>query len=172
MGDITKDFDRKEFACHCGCGKNDISTAFVERLQVLKEYLEKCERGCKYIIVNSGCRCPKHSRSVGGFKNDMHVMSRAADIHCIDNDDKTYPAEQVAAVAELFGFGGIGIITDFDVHIDDRENGGYSNNYWHGDERTGAKNCTWANHVPPAKIINKHKISVFYDGKNIFESEV
>ena len=76
--------------CHYGCGKNDISTGFVERLQVLKEYLEKCERGCKYVIVNSGCRCPKHSIAVGGFENDMHVMGRAADIHCIDNDDKFY----------------------------------------------------------------------------------
>lgn len=172
MGDITKDFDRIEFQCPCGCGKNDISTDFVERLQDIKDYLQKCERGCKYIIVNSGCRCSRHSLEVGGYANDMHVMSRAADIHCIDDNDNFYPAEQVAAVAELFGFGGIGIITDFDIHLDDREKGGYSNNYWHGDERTGAQDCKWGNHLPPAKIINKHKLSVFYDGKNIFESEV
>lgn len=172
MGDITKDFDRIEFKCPCGCGKDDISTDFVERLQDIKDYLQKCERGCKYIIVNSGCRCSRHSLAVGGYANDMHVMSRAADIHCIDDSDNFYPAEQVAAVAELYGFGGIGIITDFDIHLDDREKGGYSNNYWHGDERTGAQDCKWGSHLPPAKIINKHKLSVFYDGKNIFESEV
>lgn len=172
MGDMAKDFNRNEFMCPCGCGKNDISADLVNRLQDLKDYLHKCEKGCKYVMINSGCRCSTHSVNVGGFANDMHVLGRAADIHCIDDNDNVYPAEQVAAVAELLGFGGIGIIDNSSVHIDDREKGGYTNNYWHGDERTGAVNCTWANHIPPAKIINKHKISVFYDGKNVFESEV
>ena len=71
MGDITKDLDRIEFQCPCGCGKNDISTDFVERLQDIKDYLQKCERGCKYIIVNSGCRCSRHSLAVGGYANDQ-----------------------------------------------------------------------------------------------------
>lgn len=172
MGDMAKDFNRNEFMCPCGCGKNDISADLVNRLQDLKDYLHKCERGCKYVMINSGCRCSTHSVNVGGFTNDMHVLGRAADIHCIDDNDNVYPAEQVAAVAELLGFGGIGIIDNFSVHIDDREKGGYTNNYWHGDERTGACDCSWTNHIPPAKIINKHKISVFYDGKNVFESEV
>jgi len=172
MGDMAKDFNRSEFMCPCGCGKDDISQDFVNRLQDVKDYLKKCERGCKYIIITSGCRCAWHSVAVGGYRNDMHVMSRAADFHAVDDNDNFYPAEQVAAVLELFGFGGIGIIDNFNVHADDREKGGYSNNYWHGDERTGANNCSWANHIPPAKIINKHKISVFYDGKNIFEEEL
>lgn len=35
-----------------------------------------------YIIVNSGYRCPKVNKLVGGVKNSSHMLGEAADIYC------------------------------------------------------------------------------------------
>lgn len=176
MGDITEHFDRKEFKCPC-CGKSEISTDFVKRLEDVFTYLKKCEHGCKYIIITSGYRCPSNSAAVGGMKTDMHTKGRAADWYCIGEDGYKYKSKELAAVCEVHGFGGIGVNLNDDnegicVHCDDRENGGYSNSHWYGDEQTNANYSSFMAYLPAAKIINKHKISVFYDGKKISESEV
>ena len=34
------------------------------------------------IIVNSGYRCPKVNKLVGGVKNSQHMLGEAADIYC------------------------------------------------------------------------------------------
>lgn len=173
MGDkITEHFSKHEFACKCGCGKDNVDRDLVLRLEDVHGYLRKCERGCKYIIITSGVRCPSHSVSVGGYENDAHTRGFAADWYAVDDKGALYPSEQLAAVAELYGFGGIGLVTDTVVHTDIRDIRDYANNHWYGDERTGANITTFSAHIPPAKIINKHKISVFYDGNAIFESEV
>lgn len=176
-GDITEHFSRYEFKCPCGCGRDDIDKRLVERLENVFEYLTKCERGCKYIIITNGIRCPTYSTSVGGFATDAHTRSMAADWYCIGDDDKPYSDLELAAVCELFHFGGIGVHLFGDnerkcVHSDIRDLGGYTNNHWFGDEQTGDNYQTFAQYLPPAKIINKHKISLSFDGKKIFEKEV
>lgn len=76
MGDLTKNFSRREFACKCGCGFDDVSRELVEGLQQLRDLAGKP------ITVTSGCRCPKHNASpkVGGVKNSQHLTGKAADI--------------------------------------------------------------------------------------------
>lgn len=177
MGNLSEHFDSSEFRCKCGCGRDNISRALIERLENVFEYLGKCERGCKYIIITSGIRCPSYSVSVGGMKDDAHTKGIAADFYVVGTDGKRYPADEVAAVCELLGFGGIGVGLLGDtartcVHADVRDLGGYKNAFWHGDETTGKDIPSFAAHIPAAKIINKHKIAVYYDGKKISESEV
>lgn len=177
MGDLSEHFSRHEFKCKCGCGRDNISMALVERLENVFDYLKKCERGCKYIIITSGIRCPSYSVKVGGTATDAHTQSIAADFYVVGDDGKRYPAEQVAAVCELYGFGGIGVGLHGDpqktcVHADVRDHGGYVNNHWYGNETTGENISTFAAHIPPAKIINRHKISVFLDGKEIMKGDV
>lgn len=171
-GDMTEHFSKVEFKCSCGCGRNEIKSELVSRMEDIFGYLQKCEKGCKYIMITSGYRCPTHSVNVGGFANDMHTLGRAADFYVIDDNDNYYNSFEVAAVAELFGFGGIGIVNKNVLHIDDRENGGYSNSHWFGNEQTGAEYGTFVQYLPAAKVINKHKISLFYDDKEIFKKEV
>lgn len=173
MGDLSEHFDRVEFACKCGCGKNNVAPELIEGLEQIIDYLSKCEHGFAACIITSGCRCPSHSVKVGGSANDPHTKSMAADCYFLGADRTPYPAEMVAAVAELYKFGGIGIIDGHCIHLDRRDVLPYVNKHWYGDERTGNNYVpTWAAHLPAAKIINKHKISVFYDGKKISESEV
>lgn len=75
MGDISKDFNRKEFACADGCGFNGISQALVDTVQTIRDTV-----GVP-VVINSGCRCHKHNRAVGGVANSSHLDGLAADIY-------------------------------------------------------------------------------------------
>ena len=73
MGDMTKNFSSDEFRCKC-CGRLKIEPKLVEMLQHIRDTL-----GAP-VIVNSGYRCPRHNKAVGGVKNSDHLRGRAADI--------------------------------------------------------------------------------------------
>lgn len=79
MGDLTKDFNRSEFACKCGCGRNLIKLEFVERLQILRDRFAKRVDDPRITVV-SGYRCPAHNLNVGGKPNGAHPFGVAADI--------------------------------------------------------------------------------------------
>ena len=71
---LTKNFSRSEFACKCGCSKNDIDIELVKMLQQARDILGEP------IWINSGIRCKKHNKVVGGKSNSSHLIGLAADI--------------------------------------------------------------------------------------------
>ena len=78
-------FKEKEFACKC-CGQlPPLARENVKALvrEVLDPVREKLGRP---IVVNSGYRCEKHNKDVGGVRNSQHLRGEAADIHCEDNE--------------------------------------------------------------------------------------
>ena len=78
-------FKEKEFACKC-CGQlPPLARENVKALVsvVLDPVREKLGMP---IVVNSGYRCEKHNKAVGGVKNSQHLRGEAADIHCQDNE--------------------------------------------------------------------------------------
>lgn len=79
MAQLSKNFTSEEFACQCGCGMDNVSIPFVERLQVARDIY-----GNPYYLT-SGCRCEKHNRNVGGVADSDHIATdekpcQAADI--------------------------------------------------------------------------------------------
>mgnify|MGYP002622623783 FL=1 len=76
MATDTKNFRVSEFACHCGCGYNNIDQRVINMAQTIREAL-----GVP-VKVNSGCRCVKHNAKVGGVKNSKHTKGLAADLSC------------------------------------------------------------------------------------------
>lgn len=134
---MSEHFKNNEFKCHCGCGVSNPKIELIERLEMLRTAL-----GNNPIEIVSGVRCPKHSIAVGGYADDMHVLGGAVDIRCRKTDGTYYKAETICEQAEMLGFGGIGIITDNNVHIDirDSQNIKYANKHWFGDERNGNNN--------------------------------
>ena len=78
-------FKEKEFACKC-CGQ--LPPLARENVKALvREVLDPvCEKLGMPIVVNSGYRCEKHNKDVGGVKNSQHLRGEAADIHCSDNE--------------------------------------------------------------------------------------
>lgn len=129
----SPNFKLSEFACKCGCGKVLVHPILIERLQRIATHFSKP------VYINSGYRCSSHDIAVGGNGLGAHTMGIAADIHVMG-----VPAKEVAQFAESIGCGGIGIITDNDVHIDIRDLSSYdiagftyTNNHWFGNEQTG-----------------------------------
>ena len=72
-------FKEKELSCRC-CGqlppliRGNIEALVENVLDPLRE------RYGKPIIVNSGYRCAKHNKAVGGASNSQHMVGEAADI--------------------------------------------------------------------------------------------
>ena len=74
MGDLSRHFDRAEFACRCGCGFDTVDAELVLMLEEIRKEFERP------VYVTSGCRCPEHNQHVGGSPNSQHLKGRAADI--------------------------------------------------------------------------------------------
>jgi len=110
MGDLTENFSRFEFACHCGCGFDDVSLGLVDALQRLRDCVGRP------VHVTSGCRCRNHNRNVGGAVNSYHLRGEAADV-----STKLLTPGELADLAEFtipeFENGGIGRYPGF-VHLD------------------------------------------------------
>jgi len=112
MGDLTRNFSRSEFACPC-CGRADVDMRLVDALQELRDLAGVPVR------VNSGFRCAKHNREVGGARRSRHLLGEAADIVVKGlTPERMYRlAEQV----EAFRNGGIGLYPQQGfIHVDVR----------------------------------------------------
>ena len=173
MGDMTPHFSRREFICKCGCNTNIVAAELVNKLEKVYEYLNETADGVTAIIVTSGCRCPKHSVSVGGSLSDAHTKGIAADVYAVKKDGTRWGASSLAAVAEKIGFTGIGIIDNTAVHMDIRNNSNYVNSHWFGNEITGDNDVkSFLQYLPKTKTATKkHKITVYLDGVKITEKE-
>jgi uncharacterized protein YcbK (DUF882 family) len=78
-------FKKEVFLCRCG--KCEMPAEAEENLMALVEnVLEPArEKLGGPIIVNSGYRCERHNKAVGGVANSQHLRGEAADIRCEDN---------------------------------------------------------------------------------------
>lgn len=176
MGDLTAHFDRREFRCKCGCGRDDISPELVSKLEQIYAYFARTPTGCKAIVITSGIRCPSYSVKVGGYANDAHTLSIAADIIVYNNNNTPYAAENIAAVAEKCGFSGIGLMNGA-CHVDIRNKNNYVNAHWFGDERTGNNSISsFLGYLPPLATsepiqASKHTLTVTFDGETIIKKE-
>ena len=95
-----------EFNCPC-CGKNKMNESFLATLTDAREYCRTPFR------INSGYRCEKHNKKVGGNPNSTHTVGASADIHCTESRQR---ALILCGLLEA-GFSRIGIAKTF-IHVD------------------------------------------------------
>ncbi len=100
MAHDTEHFKVSEFACKCGCGKQDIDQRVMDMAETIRLAL-----GVP-VHVNSGCRCEKHNARVGGVKKKYdkngkliskgsnHMYGLAADLSCSLGAKKMYETAQ------------------------------------------------------------------------------
>jgi uncharacterized protein YcbK (DUF882 family) len=118
MGDISKNFNRIEFACK---GKNccDHSAAvhpdLIDALQALRDLIGKP------LSITSGFRCNRHNKNVGGAEHSFHTLGMAADVSCPGGPTPNELAELAESIP-LFRNGGIGVYPSW-VHLDVRKSG-------------------------------------------------
>ncbi len=113
MGDLSKDFSRKEFKCKCGC---TFDTVDAELLKVLQEDVRDYYN--KKVTILSGCRCFMYNmHTLGAARGSQHVEGKASD----------FTVEGVAPLAvythlnkKYPGKYGIGLYHNR-VHFDSRE---------------------------------------------------
>ena len=74
-------FKEKEFACKC-CGQ--LPPLARENVKALVEVIldPVREKLGMPIVVNSGYRCERHNKDVGGVRNSQHLRGEAADVTC------------------------------------------------------------------------------------------
>lgn len=132
MNDLSTHFSTSEFMCSCGCGRMNAHPKLIELLERLHKNMN-----AKAVYINSGCRCPDHSVSVGGYRNDMHVLGGASDIRVQKQDGTFYNAFTICREAEKVGFTGIAYISPDSAHVDIRGVIPYANSHWFGNEATG-----------------------------------
>ena len=73
---LSTNFKVNEFSCK---GKGCCSTVYID--SELVEYLQKIRDYFGMpVTINSGYRCAKHNKAVGGVANSYHTKGMAADI--------------------------------------------------------------------------------------------
>ena len=93
MGDISKNFSRREFECNpekCGCGYNDIDLRVVAIAQAARDALGESIR------ISSGCRCVSWNANpeVRGVPGSWHTKGKAADLVCASGSKRLYEVLQ------------------------------------------------------------------------------
>ena len=128
MGDLTANFSRKEFACKCGCGLDNVSVPFVRKLQRARD--KACKRAGRTVrfSISSGVRCKARNLAEGGKKNSSHLphvgpsdplmTAHAADIKTASSRQRYYVLYGMMQVFDRIGDG------DGFLHADDDERKG------------------------------------------------
>ena len=73
MGDLRKNFNRSEFLCRDGCGRDTVDSELINLLEEIRIHF------ARPITISSGHRCYIHNAAIGGGKNSQHLFGRAAD---------------------------------------------------------------------------------------------
>ena len=71
---MTDHFQRKEFACKCGCGFDCFDYELLTVLSDVREHFDAP------VVITSGNRCDTHNKAISGHVNSYHKRGMAADI--------------------------------------------------------------------------------------------
>lgn len=107
---LSENFARKEFQCHCGCGRDTVDAGLFFVLKRLRSHYGQ------EIKITSGFRCYDHNRAIGGANDSQHLFGKAADIRV----KGTFPKKVYDLLDEWYPrWYGIGLYNSW-VHIDVR----------------------------------------------------
>jgi uncharacterized protein YcbK (DUF882 family) len=112
MGNVSKNFNRSEFTCQCGCGFDVVDIDNLKIVQMVRDHFGKP------VVINSGCRCKKHNQNVNGSKDSWHMKAGATDIAVLDTTPEDVAFYVNSKYPDSLGI----IIHDTFVHIDRRPN--------------------------------------------------
>lgn len=139
---LSPHFMLHEFQSRNGYDLVKIDDDLIELLENIYSHFD-----CSSATVNDGFRQPgEYCRSIGGMDFDAHAAGMAADMTFFDRNGNIIPSYIIAAYCQDKGVGGIGFISPSSIHLDNRQNGGYKNTHWWGNEITGELVTDWYSH--------------------------
>ena len=104
---MAKYFETSDFACRCGCGKNNTKSLLIQMWDEVREI-------CGFPIkLNRGCSCEKHNKKVGGKDTSSHITGKAGDVKAVASRKRLKIIEAMLKV----GFNRIGVGKTF-IHGD------------------------------------------------------
>tara|TARA_B100000959_G_scaffold147137_1_gene154500 strand:+ start:400 stop:762 length:363 start_codon:yes stop_codon:yes gene_type:complete len=106
MGDLTANFNRIEYACRCGCGKDDIKDELAMKVQLVRDTLNRS------ITINSGIRCSNHNSTINATPTSSHIDGWAADLKYTGSAERYTLLYAIMPV-----FDRVGIAKTF-IHVD------------------------------------------------------
>lgn len=104
---MTNYFERSEFECKCGCGRNEISKELIIKLNQARHEAKTP------FVITSGYRCPSHNKSIGSLPSSSHPKGLAVDIKAENSNHRM----QIIKGLIGSGFSRIGISKKF-IHAD------------------------------------------------------
>ena len=110
MGDISKNFNRREFKCSC-C---NFQTVDIELIMVLETVRAKFKSP---ITITSGCRCESYNEKIGGSYGSKHKQGIAADIVIKGVDPSDVYRYLNKVYNSRFGMGKYKTFTHIDVRV-------------------------------------------------------
>ena len=116
---IAPHLQLREVACGCiACG----GQVAPMNVLLLTAWAHWRERRGSAIHIESGYRCPKHNRAVGGSKNSRHLFGMALDISKVEGSNRALGFMDPDLLGELMacGFNGIGR-SKTQLHVDVRD---------------------------------------------------
>ena len=119
MGDLTKNFSLKEFACKNGVWVPDV---YMENVKELAENLQMLAYFINVpIYINSGYRTLEYNKKIGGSENSQHLYAKAADIMIKTDMSTTCMFDIIEGLirTDQMKQGGVGLYNTF-VHYDIR----------------------------------------------------
>lgn len=135
MGDLTINFNRKEFACKCGCGFDTVDFELLNAIQHCVDRFTTAFNKKITVTVNCGCRCKKHNDDLRAlFKasngtqgedtavDSQHIYGRAADLQFFADGVKLPPKDVFNFFDANYKRFGAHAYDSF-THVDSRTNG-------------------------------------------------
>ena len=117
-------FTTREYACPC-CGLALMDTNFLDKLDEIR-------RRCGFpIYLNSGCRCQRHNKAVGGAAHSAHLCDPDTNLLACAVDIAAYGYHAWCIAHYAFQLGVIGIGW--------RQHGPQKNRFIHLDDATQIK---------------------------------
>jgi len=109
MGNISRNFNREEFKCNCGCEPIAVDAELVKVLQSIRDQFNKS------IKITSSYRCKAYNEHIGGAEKSKHVLGIAADIQ-VSGLDARYIAKYLdEKYPHKYGVGSYETFTHIDV---------------------------------------------------------
>jgi uncharacterized protein YcbK (DUF882 family) len=113
LGDISKHFDRSEFACSCNCKFDAVDKELLDVLENIRVFFGRA------VHLTNACRCLKHNKEIGSKPTSQHVRGKACDIYI--NGVEPIEIKEYLRTDLLYNMGGIGLYDTF-CHVDVRSN--------------------------------------------------
>lgn len=127
---LSKNLERHEMACECGCGFDTVDTVLVEILQHTVDFFEKTYNDKGVLVITGGNRCHWHNDSlrekgIHTSPRSQHLYGRAADFKIfVGNKEQVQPREVMAYLNDQWGdVVSIGLYSNR-LHLDTRTDGG------------------------------------------------